>query len=150
MIINHQCTPNLQNDLAASNLFPQVRANRDPIALLNLIQGLCCSYDSKTQSVMATVASIKKLFTYFQREGIDNHTYHREFMAQVETIETYGGVGSIGVIPAFFNAKIKALAASRDIHDPNNPTPDERNLAVRATRDEFLGALMLHGANTKQ
>ncbi len=50
---------------------------------------------------MATVASHKHLFTYFQRSGVDNHMYHHEFMAHVETIKTYGGMGAIGVIPTF-------------------------------------------------
>ena len=71
----NQCSTNLKNDLEASDDFPPVEAAKDPIGLLKLIQGLCCSYDSKTQSVMATVASQKKLFTFFQRDGMDNaHT----------------------------------------------------------------------------
>ena len=72
---------------------------------------------SKTQSVMVTVASIKELFTYFQRDGVNNHTYYREFMAQVETFETYGGLGAICVIPVFITAKMKELAASGAIAD---------------------------------
>ena len=56
----NQCSTNLKNDLEASASFPQVEASKDAIGLLRLIQGLCCSYDSKTQSVMATVASQKK------------------------------------------------------------------------------------------
>jgi len=72
-----------------------VESCKDPIGLLKIIQGLCCSYDSKTQSVMATVASQKKLITFFQRDGVDNSTYHREFMAHVDTIKTYGGMGAI-------------------------------------------------------
>jgi hypothetical protein len=74
--------------MEATDVFPTIRSSRNPIALLKLIQGLCYSYDSKMQSVMATVASHKKLFTYFQKDDVNNHTYHREFMAHVDTIET--------------------------------------------------------------
>jgi hypothetical protein len=88
----NQYSTNLKNDLEAATAFAQVESAKDPIGLLKLIQGLCCSYDSKTQSVMATVASHKKLFTFFQRDGVDNSSYHREFIALVETIETYGGM----------------------------------------------------------
>jgi hypothetical protein len=61
----NQCSTNLKNNLEASSAFPHVEASKDPIGLLKLIQGLCCSYDSKTQIVMAIVASHKKLFTFF-------------------------------------------------------------------------------------
>jgi hypothetical protein len=60
----NQCSTNLKNDLEASASFPQVEASKDAIGLLRLIQGLCCSYDSKTQIVMAMVASQTKLFTF--------------------------------------------------------------------------------------
>jgi len=72
--IYNQCSTNLKNDLETSAAFPTVDSCKDPIGLLKIIQGLCCSYDSKTQSVMATVASQKKLFTFFQRDGMDNST----------------------------------------------------------------------------
>ena len=62
----NQCSTNLKNDLEASTAFPQVESTKDPIGLLKLIQGLGCSYDSKTQSVMARVASQKKLFSFSQ------------------------------------------------------------------------------------
>jgi len=55
----NQCSTNLKNDLEVSAAFPVVEAAKDAIGLLKLIQGLCCSYDLKTQSVMVTVASQK-------------------------------------------------------------------------------------------
>ncbi len=58
---------------------------------------------------MATVASHKRLFTYYQRDRVDNHRYYREIMAHVETIETYGRVGAVGVIPSFLAQKMKEL-----------------------------------------
>ena len=107
----HQCPPSLKNDLKASDTFATIRSALDVIDLLKLIQSLCCSYDAKTQGVMATVASYKKLFTYYQKDGVDNHTFHREFVAHVETLETYGGVGVVGVVPMFLTERIKELAA---------------------------------------
>ena len=75
VLIYHQCTTHLQNEINATDTFSSIRTAQDPIALLKLIQSLCCSYDAKTQSVMATVASHKKLFTYYQKDGVDNHKY---------------------------------------------------------------------------
>ena len=147
IIIFHQCTPSLKNELEATDTFPAVRVSQDPIALLKLIQSLCCSYDAKTQSVMATVASHKRLFTYYQRDNDDNHKYYQEFCAHVETLETYGGIGAVGVTPTFLAAKLKDLAAEKVINDANHPTDAERLVAIKQCRDEFLGCLMLSGAN---
>ena len=96
---------------------------------------------------MATVASHKRLYTHYQRDGIDNHTYHREFLSFVETIETYGGLGAVGVIPVFLNEKIIELYKQGLIANASAPTDEERALAVGAVREEYLAALMISGAN---
>ena len=93
------------------------------------------------------VASQKCLYTYYQRDGVDNHTYHCEFMSFVETIETYGGLGAIGVIPVLLEEKIKELHKQGLIADATTPTDDERALAVGAVCEEYLAALMISGAN---
>jgi hypothetical protein len=143
----NQCSTNLKNDLEASDAFAQVESSKDPIGLLKLIQGLCCSYDSKTQSVMATVASQKKLFTFFQRDGMDNSSYHREFIALVETIETYGGTDAIGITPTFVAQKLQAMHDAGTCLNVTSPTQDELAAAHKSVCEEFLAALMLSGAN---
>jgi hypothetical protein len=93
IIIYHQCSTYLKNELEALDVFPKIRADQDVIGLLRMIQGFCCSYDACIQSVMATVvASHKKLFMFYQKDGMDNHAYHQEFLAHIETIETCGEV----------------------------------------------------------
>ncbi len=150
IIIFHQCSPLLKNNLEASDTFAAIRSAQAVIGLLKLVQSLCCLYDAKTQGVMATVASYKKLFTYYQKDGVDNHIFHREFVAHVETLETYGGVGVVGVVPSFLTAKIKELAADGLIANPANPTDVECALAMSYVRDELLTALMLSGANRER
>jgi len=125
----NQCSTNLKNDLEAATAFAQIESTKDPIGLLKLIQGLCCSYDSKTQSVMATVASHKKLFTYFQCDGVDNSSYHREFIDLVETIEMYGGHGAIGITPTFVAQKLQEMHAAGTCTNVASPTTDERATA---------------------
>ena len=87
---------------------------------------------------------------HYQRNGADNNTYYKKFLAYVETIETYGGKGSIGIIPTLVTAKIKALAANGRIKDAANPSNTERKLAISQVQDEYLGALMLSGSNRKR
>ena len=107
----------------------------------------CCSYDSKMQSIMATVASHKKLFTYYQRDGVDNRQYFQEFTSHYGTLETYGGIGAIGITPAFLTAKLQELALNGTISSATNPTDAEQKMAILLVWDEFLGCLMLSGAN---
>ena len=143
----NQCSTNLKNDLEAATAFTQVESAKDPIGLLKLIQGLCCSYDSKTQSVIATVASHKKLFTFFQRDGMDNSSYHREFIALVETIKTYSGHGAIGITPTFVAQKLQEMHAAGTCTDVASPTKNELAAAHLSVREEYLAALILSGAN---
>jgi hypothetical protein len=145
--IYNQCSNNLKNDLEASAAYPTIKSNTDLTGLLKLIQGLCCSYDSKTQSVMATIASHKHLYTYFQRDGVDNSTYHREFMAHIKTIETYGGTGAVGITPTFIAQRLKQIETEWKCLDPDSPSDAELTAARKYVREEFLAALMLSGAN---
>ncbi len=147
VLIYHQCTTHLQNEINATKAFPAIRTAQDPIALLKLIQSLCCSYDAKTQSVTATVASHKKLFTYYQKEGVDNHKYYQEFCTHVETLKTYGGIRAIGITPHFLSVKLAELAKAGTISSATYPTDDKRMKAILLVRDEFLGCLMLSSAN---
>jgi hypothetical protein len=96
---------------------------------------------------MATVASHKRFYTYYQWDGLDNHTYHCEFMSFVETIETYGGLAAVRVIPIFLEEKITNLHKQGLIADATAPTDEEHALAFNAVREEYLAALMISGAN---
>jgi hypothetical protein len=100
--------------------------------VLKLVQSFCCSYDAKTQGVMATVASHKRPFTHYQKDTVNNHTYHWEFLTHIKTIETYGGVGVVGVVPTFLATKIKELADARMITDADNSADVEPTIAVAA------------------
>jgi hypothetical protein len=147
IFIYHQCSPNPKNDLKASNTFANICSNQDIIGLLKLVQSHCCLYDAKTQGVMATVASHKHLFMHYQKDTIDNHTYHQEFLTHVKTIETCGGIGAVGLVPTFLATKTKELANARMITDADNPTDAERAIAVAAVCEEYLAALMLSGTH---
>jgi hypothetical protein len=147
IIVFHQCSPTLKNNLKASDTFSTIHSNQDVIGLLKLIQSLYCLYNVKTQGVMATVASHKRLYTHYQKDGVNNHTYHWEFLAHDETLETCGGLGVVGVVPTFIAAKIIEMAAANLIANATCPTDAECMLALNTVRDEYLAALMLSGAH---
>ena len=68
-------------------------------------------------------------------------------MAHVETIDTYGGVGAVRIVPAFVTQKLKAMHTDGLCSDPNNPTEVELTAARATVCEEFLAGLMLSGAN---
>jgi hypothetical protein len=99
---------------------------------------------------MAMVASHKQVFTYYQCDRVDNHQYYQEFCTLIVTIETYGGIGAIGITLTFRTNKIKEQDAAGLIQDATNPTNDECLPAIKLRHDKFLGAVMLIGANKEQ
>jgi hypothetical protein len=96
---------------------------------------------------MATVALHKQLITYYQKDDTDNHTYHREVLAQVETIVTYGGLGAVGVVPTFLDVMLKDMERNGVISNAKNPSDTKRAQAIEAVYDEYIGAIMLNGSN---
>jgi hypothetical protein len=99
--------------------------------------------------VSCTVASQKKLFTFFQSDGMDNSSYHCEFIAHIKTIETYGGMGAIGITPTFVAQKLHEMHAAHLCANPTKPTDMELAAAHKDVCDEFLAALMLSGASNR-
>ena len=57
---------------------------------------------------MAIVESLKKLFIFFQENGVSNNHYYEQFMALVDTIEAYGGHESIGNVPFLVNKNLES------------------------------------------
>ncbi len=78
---------------------------------------------------------------------MDNSSYHREFIALVKTIETYGGNGAIGITPTFVAQKLQAMHAAGTCANVASPTKNELAAAHLSVREEFLAALLLSGAN---
>ncbi len=68
------------------------------------------------------MTSHKCIFTHYQRNRVDNHTNHREFLAHLETLKTYGGIRAVELDPNIFNAMVKELHAKILITDPDNHT----------------------------
>ena len=117
-LVYHQCSHVLTTELEAAESFESIRSTQDVIALLGLIKSFCCSFDTKTQGVMATVKSIQRTFLFFQKDRVDNQTYHRKFIAHIETLDSYGGYGTIGVVPNQLKACLVKMQADGIISDP--------------------------------
>ena len=67
---------------------------------------------------------------------MSNADYYDEFMAIVKGLESYGG--EWGQEPGLISA------------NPDNPTPDELTAAKASAREDFLGMMLLSGANNSK
>ena len=94
----------------ADDSFEKIGRTWDVIALLALInKSFCCSFDTKTYGVMATVKVMKRTNVFYQKDGVNNQTYHCKIVAQIETTESYGRYGTIGVEPTMLKALLKKM-----------------------------------------
>lgn len=78
---------------------------------------------------------------------LTNQIYHHEFVAHIETLESYGGYGTIGVFPNTLNALLKNMHNNGTISSADSPTSDDLCLETDIIHDEYLAALLLSGAN---
>jgi hypothetical protein len=86
---------------------------------------------------MAIVAAIFNLFNFFQKVEQSN------FMAILEVIAEYGGVGSMTHFPNMLKQELEANWT--DIM--SKVTKEQMKEGKKAVREKFLAALMLSGAN---
>ena len=142
-IMFHQCSPALKTELEGTTKFITICSTQDVIGLLGHIKGFCCSFDVKTQGMMATVEVHKHLYMFYQCDNVDNQSYHREFIAHVEMIDTYGGTNTLGVVPTLVMAELKRMESDGLISNAAAPSGTERKLAEDTIRDEYLAALLI-------
>ena len=89
--------------------------------------------------------AMKNLLYYFQKPTQINSDYHQDFLAMVETIEDYGGAGSLTYFPNMIKKELIAVKAANK--STGTATQEEQKEARKIVRDKFLAALMLNGSN---
>ncbi len=70
--------------------YEQSKNNNDVIALLTMMQGYCCKFDTLNNKYMGLVEAFKNLLYFFQKSTQSNLDYHKDFLVLVEVIEEYG------------------------------------------------------------
>jgi hypothetical protein len=91
---------------------------------------------------MGIVAAIKNLFYFFQKGDQANTHCHKEFMAMLEAIEEYRGVGSLTHFPNLLKQELKAKEL-----DLSTATAEQLKEGKKTMCEKFLAALMLNGAD---
>jgi hypothetical protein len=91
---------------------------------------------------MGLVRAFKNLLYFFQKPTQSNLDYHKDFLALVEVIEEYGGVG---LLTRFPNMIKKELLSDNLV--VTKATSDELKKAKKKVWEIFFAALMLDGAS---
>jgi hypothetical protein len=110
--------------------------------LLTMIRGYCCQFDLLSKEYMVIMAAIKNLFNFFQKTEQSNADYQEDFMAMLEVIKEYGGVGSMTHFPNMLKQELETNGT-----DLSKATSEQLKDGKKTICEKFLAALMLSGAN---
>jgi len=138
-LIYSQCTTALKSKLDGMTEFTAAKATNNIIALLKIIQGLCCKFDVKSQKYVALAATFCQTFVYFQDNNCSNDDFYHHYKSLLATIQAFGGDDAIGVIPNFVEDELTVIAA-RDGTNVDLATNDQRLEAKLKSQERFLAA----------
>ena len=86
----NQCSSKMKEKLNGTSGSKQSKNNNDVIALLAMIQGYCCKFDTLNNEYMGLVGTFKNLLYFFQKPTQSNLDYHEDFFALLKVIEECG------------------------------------------------------------
>ena len=81
-----QCSIELKAKMRGENGFAAVETARDPLALRNRIKSVCCGFEVHNMKFYALSQAIKKLMMFYQKPGMHNEEYKRQFEALWDTV----------------------------------------------------------------
>ena len=145
-LIYGQCTTALKSKLEGMTDFTTAKATNDIIALLKLIQGLCCKFDVKSQKYVALAATFRQTFVYFQDNNCSNVDFYHHYKSLLATVQAFGGDNAIGVIPNFVEDELEVIV-TRDGTTIDLATDDQKSEAKTKSQERFLAATMLGCTN---
>ena len=145
-LIYGQCTTALKSKLDGLTEFTNAQQTNDIIALLKIIQGLCCKFDIQSQKYVALAATFRQTYVYFQDNNTSDSDFFHHYKSLLRTIQAFGGDDAIGVIPNFVDDELAEIAAEAGI-TVDVATDDQKLRAKLISQERFLAASMLGCTN---
>ena len=140
-------TPAMKTRLKGSRGFETIEDAQDVVALLNLMQGICCRSDDQIHPGWAVVQAKKRIYLYVQNYKTTNDKYGEDFEAYVKVVETYGGTFVEPIMLEIELAKMGVDPANENSSRADAAAEDELLEAERLARKKALGLLVLSNAN---
>ncbi len=140
VLIYNQFLPELRNTLKGMKGYNGAKSANNVTKLLTMIQGYCCQFDMVSNEYMVIIAAIKNLCYFLIIQF--NADYHEDFMAMLEVIKEYRGVGSLTHFPNMLKQELNGKGT-----DLSKAIADKLKEHKKTICEKFLALLMLNGAN---
>ena len=119
-LIYGQCTTALKSKLDGLTEYITAQQTHDIIALLQIIQGLCCKFDIQSQKYVALAATVRQMYVYFQdtlHPTRISSTTTNHFSAQFKRL------GGTMRLESFRILSTMSLLLSPPLREPLSPLP---------------------------
>jgi hypothetical protein len=144
-VVYEQCSQEVKDKLATTDGWEAVEAAQSLHLLINKIQKICVGFDEHEQETFNLVESLKALYLYSQEKWESVDEYARNQKSLWDTAVAFGA--SPGVHQKLVNDLLQRAGAAGAAADPDNPTPDELEVAQRIVSEEVQASLLLSGAD---
>lgn len=136
-----QCSPALITKLGDTSGKDDMEKLQNVCELLLLISGICCQFNVNIQGVHV-MAQAKRCVHVCMQQEMKNAEYLKEFQGRVKPVETNWG-------PLQGRAGTTELELAGAV-DPDNPTADERKIAIKRVSEKIQAILFINGVDSKQ
>ena len=143
-ILKGQCSPSTWGKISGEAGFEAMEAAKDPIQLKQRIKAVCCGFQAHQQRVYAVVQAIILLATTMQENNDSIESFYRNFTANWDMIEQFGG--SVANHPGLIEERAVAIAAE-DGRDADNVEAADTARATEEIGEEVKASFMLCMAN---
>ena len=137
-----QCSVELKANLKGDSGFSVIETARDPLGLRKHIKRACCGFEAHKMKYYALSQAVKKLTMFYQRPGMSNEEYKRQFDALWDMVIQFGG--SVTNHPGLIKAEAEDLATK---NGRANPSKDDREAATAEVENRMKACYMLGGAS---
>jgi hypothetical protein len=122
--------PTLQDTIKNRDDFTDIKKNRNPFQLTELIKKICHTQVDHTNIFQAIFEALKKLFTFYQRQGVDLHTHFKHFDAICTVLKSHN------VTIAHMKPLVDKMMENKKVSFPENATDSEKKTIYMAARKE--------------
>lgn len=140
-----QCSAELKAKMRGENGFAAVETARDPLALRNRIKSVCCGFEAHKMKFYALSQAIKKLMMFYQKPGMHNEEYKRQFEALWDTVAQFGG--SVTNHTDLIATRASEIATANNRQAPNEV---DTETATSEVDEQMKACFMLGGASNEK
>jgi len=142
-----QCSKELRARLQGKDGYAEMMIARNPLLLWNRIKRMCCGFDDHKMKFYALAQAIKRMTMFYQRPGMTNEEYKKQFDALWDTVRQFGGsLGNHSVLINVRATENNRLNAAGGVETNN----DDIAAATVDVENRMKACFMLGGVNNEK